>query len=115
MNQEDKSAQSEDQPDGWVNSVRDLDALAKKFELSQNYPNPFNPSTVIKFAIPQTSEVSLKVYNVLGQEVKTLINTEMNAGSYEVKFNASQLASGIYFYSIQAGDFTATKKMMLLK
>lgn len=115
LNQEDKSAESEDQPDGWVNSVRDLDALAKKFELSQNYPNPFNPSTVIKFAIPQTSEVSLKVYNVLGQEVKTLINTEMNGGSYEVKFNASQLASGIYFYSIQAGDFNATKKMMLLK
>ncbi len=115
LNQEDKSSQREDQPAGWVNSVRDLDELANKFELSQNYPNPFNPSTLIKFSIPKSNKVTLKVYNLLGQEVKTLINREMNAGTYEVKFNASQLASGIYFYTINAGNFTSTKKMMLLK
>ena len=115
LNQEDKEAESETQPAGWVNSVRDLDELANSFELSQNYPNPFNPSTLIKFAIPQTSDVSLRIYNILGQEVRTLVNREMKAGSYEVTFNANELASGIYFYSIQAGNYTATKKMMLLK
>ncbi len=114
-NQEDKSDQFEEQPAGWTTSVDDLGQLKNKFELSQNYPNPFNPSTVIKFAIPQTSDVSLKVYNILGQQVTTLIDREMKAGSYQIKFNASDLASGIYFYSIQAGNFTATKKMMLLK
>jgi hypothetical protein len=114
-NAEDKSDAVEDQPAGWVNSVRDLDELANKFELSQNYPNPFNPSTLIKFSIPQSNKVTLKVYNLLGQEITTLVNQEMKAGAYEVKFNASQLASGIYFYTINAGNFTSTKKMMLLK
>lgn len=115
LNKDDKSAESELQPEGWVTSVGDGNGLAKKFELSQNYPNPFNPTTLIKFAIPQSSKVTLKVYNLLGQEVTTLVNKEMKAGSYEVNFKASQLASGIYFYSIQAGNYTATKKMMLLK
>ena len=115
IDDEDKSAEWEAQPSGWVNSVRNLDELANSFELSQNYPNPFNPSTLIKFSIPQSNKVTLKVYNLLGQEVGTLVNQEMQAGSYEVKFNASQLASGIYFYTINSGNFTATKKMMLLK
>lgn len=113
--EENKSDQFEDKPAGWTTSVRDLDELAKNFELSQNYPNPFNPSTTIKFKVPVTDIVTLKIYNILGQQVATLINKEMNAGSYEVKFNASELASGVYMYSLEAGSFRATKKMMLLK
>ncbi len=85
------------------------------YQLFQNYPNPFNPSTQIKFAIPNRSYVVLTVFNVLGQRVGTLINKEMNAGNYQINFNASNLSSGIYFYSIKATNFTAVKKMMLLK
>jgi hypothetical protein len=85
------------------------------FELKQNYPNPFNPSTVISYTLPTSGEVTLKVYNVLGDEVTTLVNEEKSAGSYEVKFDASQLSSGIYFYKLQAGLFVETKKMMLIR
>ena len=87
----------------------------KKFELAQNYPNPFNPSTVINFEIPNAGKVSLKVYNILGNEIATLINKDMPAGSHSVRFNAANLSSGLYFYTIKAGNYTATKKMMLLK
>ncbi len=83
--------------------------------LSQNYPNPFNPSTVIKYSVPKSGLVTLKVYNMLGQEVATLVNQMQNSGSYIVNFNASKLASGVYMYRIQSGDFTLTKKMELLK
>ncbi|MDP3684558.1 MAG: T9SS type A sorting domain-containing protein [Ignavibacteria bacterium] len=86
-----------------------------KFELTQNYPNPFNPSTVISWQVPAGSYVSLKVYDVLGKEVATLVNEELKAGSYSVDFNASHLASGIYFYSIKAGNFIQSKKMILMK
>ena len=89
--------------------------LPETFWLNQNYPNPFNPSTKIKFVIPQSSFVNLKVYNVLGNEVATLINEEKLPGEYEVEFNASDLASGIYFYTIRAGNFSQTKKLILLK
>ncbi len=85
------------------------------FNLSQNYPNPFNPSTSIKYSIPSASQVTLKVYDVLGNEVATLVNEEKNAGSYDIQFNASELSSGIYFYTINAGNFSATKKLMLMK
>lgn len=86
------------------------------FSLSQNYPNPFNPTTSIRFELPTTSNVTLKVYNVRGQLVEILVNNEqVSAGFKEVEFNATNLASGIYFYSIQAGDFKATKKMILIK
>lgn len=98
-----------------VVSVQDLGLVANKFTLEQNYPNPFNPATQIRFSIPSTEVVTLKIYNVLGQEVKTLLNEEMKAGSYEFNFNASNLASGIYVYALQAGNYTANKKMMLLK
>lgn len=80
-----------------------------------NYPNPFNPSTTIRFALPENSFVTLKVYDVLGKEVATLVNEERSAGYHGVQFNASQLASGIYFYQIQAGTYRAVKKMILMK
>ncbi len=85
------------------------------FSLSQNYPNPFNPATKIDFKIAQASNVRISIYNILGQRVTTLIDTYMNAGSYTVDFDASRLASGVYFYSLEAGDFKFNKKMMLLK
>ena len=89
--------------------------IPKKFELMQNYPNPFNPTTVIKYALPKDAHVSLKVYNVLGQEVATLVDKNVDAGYHEVNFDASQLSSGIYIYRIEAGKYVAVKKMMLLK
>ncbi|MFA5010683.1 MAG: T9SS type A sorting domain-containing protein [Ignavibacteria bacterium] len=85
------------------------------FRMNQNYPNPFNPSTKINFALPKSSFVSLKVFDVTGREVATLINGNLNVGTYEYDFNASKLNSGIYFYRINAEGFTATKKMMLIK
>jgi len=87
----------------------------KDYKLQQNYPNPFNPSTKIRFSIPSNEFVTLKVYNVLGSEIVTLINDELNAGSFEVDFNASGLNSGVYFYVISTKNFTSTRKMILLK
>ena len=89
--------------------------LPIEFSLEQNYPNPFNPATTIKFSIPEQSRVTLKIYDVLGREVRTLVNEVRNAGSHDVNFDASGLASGMYIYSIKAGDYNASKKMMLLK
>jgi plastocyanin len=85
------------------------------FELSQNYPNPFNPSTTIKFAIPEATLVTLKVFNALGEEVALLVDGFMESGIHEVNFDAFRLNSGMYFYRIQAGDFTQVKKMTFLK
>jgi len=85
------------------------------FNLNQNYPNPFNPSTVIKYSVPEKSFVSLKIFNILGMEISTLVNETKNAGNYSVSFNAANLPAGIYFYSITAGKNTAVKKMILLK
>ena len=89
--------------------------IPDNYNLSQNYPNPFNPSTKINYTIPKSGVVSLKVYDMLGKEVASLVNDVVNAGSHEVLFNASNLSSGTYFYRIQVGDFVATKKMSLLK
>jgi len=86
-----------------------------EFKLEQNYPNPFNPSTKIKFSLPNESFVSLKVYDVLGKKVTTLINKEKSAGFYEVSFNGANLTSGVYFYKIEAAKFVQTKKMILIK
>jgi hypothetical protein len=83
--------------------------------LSQNYPNPFNPSTIINYQLPNTSDVKLIVYDLLGQEVRTLVNEKQNAGSYQVQFDGSNLASGVYFYKLSATEFTETKKMILIK
>lgn len=85
------------------------------FALSQNYPNPFNPSTTVSFAIPNVSFVVLKVYNLLGQEVATLVNDKLNAGTYTAQFNAAGLSSGVYFYRLEAGKFVEQRKMLLLK
>jgi probable HAF family extracellular repeat protein len=89
--------------------------ISGSFALNQNYPNPFNPSTSIKYSVGSGQFVQLKVYDVLGKEIATLVNEEKAAGSYKVNFNASQLSSGIYFYKLQAGSFVETKKMTLLR
>lgn len=91
------------------------DDLPQQYLLEQNYPNPFNPTTRIRYALPQTSDVELAVYNVLGQKVATLLNTQQTAGTYEVSFDATDLASGLYFYQIRAGSFVEIKKMMLVR
>ena len=90
-------------------------AVVSDFSLAQNYPNPFNPTTNIRFAIPQSSFVTLKVYNILGKEIATLVNEQKESGIYDVNFDASNLASGVYVYKIQAGNFSATKKLTLMK
>ncbi|MBL8016896.1 MAG: T9SS type A sorting domain-containing protein, partial [Ignavibacteria bacterium] len=96
-----------------VNPVNNT--VPEVYSLSQNYPNPFNPSTNIKFAIPQAGNVKMVVFDVLGREVVTLVNEFRQAGNYVVDFNASALSSGVYFYRIDAGNFTQTKKMLLVK
>jgi hypothetical protein len=86
-----------------------------KYDLAQNFPNPFNPSTIIAYSISASSNVTIKIYNVLGELVTTLVNEYQSVGSYNINFNASGLSNGIYFYKLQAGNYTATKKMLLLK
>jgi len=87
----------------------------KDFYLEQNYPNPFNPSTTIRFSIPSGTSVQLKVYNVLGNEIATIVNDELPAGNYSLDYDASNLPSGIYFYTLTTNDFSETKKMTLVK
>jgi len=86
-----------------------------EYALDQNFPNPFNPTTSIKYSVAKAGLVTLKVYNTMGQEVASLVNEAKEIGSYEVNFNAANLSSGVYFYEINSGDFTSTKKMMLIK
>jgi len=88
---------------------------AYKFTLKQNYPNPFNPSTTIRYSLANASDVRLTVFNMIGQKVATLVNQPMNAGSYTAQFDASALSSGMYFYRLDAGEFSETKKMLLVK
>ncbi len=85
------------------------------FALEQNYPNPFNPSTIISYSIPQSSFVTLKVYDIIGNEVATLVNQTQSAGKYDIRFDASSLSNGVYLYSIKTDNFTSTKKMLLMK
>jgi 5-hydroxyisourate hydrolase-like protein (transthyretin family) len=89
----------------------------KEFALYQNYPNPFNPTTTIRYSIPEAGSVpvNLKIYDILGREVETLVNKDQKAGNYEVEFNAGKYASGMYIYRLTAGNFKSIKKMMLVK
>lgn len=96
-------------------SVNIISGLPTEFSLSQNYPNPFNPSTKINFSIPEKEFVSLKIFNSLGEQVKELVNQNLSAGSYTVDFNAVNLPSGIYFYSLTGNKFSSVKKMILIK
>ena len=107
----------------WIRPLSDMitsvdqpeSGLPTNFNLEQNYPNPFNPSTTINYSVNKAGLVTIKVYDILGREVGTLVNEQKNPGNYEVQFNASRLASGVYFYRMQAGDFVETKKLLLLK
>ncbi|MEO6694915.1 MAG: T9SS type A sorting domain-containing protein [Ignavibacteria bacterium] len=98
-----------------TSAIVKLTEFVNSYELLQNYPNPFNPSTKIKFSIPASSQVTLKVYNNIGQEVATLVNERLNAASYEVDWNAFDLNSGIYYYKLNTSDFVQVKKMILIK
>ena len=103
----------------YINSVSGITNLSNeipaKFNLYQNYPNPFNPVTNIKFDVAKSSFVKLVVFDVLGREVETLVNNELNAGKYEANWNAVMHNSGIYFIKLTAGDFTEIKRVALVK
>jgi hypothetical protein len=90
-------------------------SLPLDFGLSQNYPNPFNPATTISFSLPSKSFVSLKIFDLLGREVASIVSEEMSAGTFSRQWNAAKMSSGIYFYRLQAGLFTETKRLLLLK
>jgi len=94
---------------------QDLKIQPAKYVLEQNFPNPFNPNTIISYRLPFQSHVSLKVYDIIGNEIATLVNEEKSIGEYEVEFNASGLSSGIYFYRMETKNFAASKKMLFLK
>ncbi|MCX6159578.1 MAG: T9SS type A sorting domain-containing protein [Ignavibacteriae bacterium] len=96
-------------------TIKEINSLPINYSLSQNYPNPFNPATKINFAIPKQGFVTLKIYDIIGREIKTLVNEVKQAGYYTVDFNGSSLASGVYFYRIQSGDFVTVKRMVLVK
>ena len=98
-----------------ITAVEDEETIPTIFRLEQNYPNPFNPSTIIKFAVPERSNVVIKIYDIIGNEVLTFVNEEMDAGWYKKDFNATALASGVYLYRMQAGSYVNIKKMILIK
>jgi len=100
---------------GNIVSAEDERLIPTEIALEQNYPNPFNPTTKIKYSIPQSSNVVIKVYDVLGNEIETLVNEQMSVGTYEITWYAGQLPSGVYFYQLQTNGFLETKKMILLK
>jgi hypothetical protein len=96
-------------------AVEDMEGIPTVYALDQNYPNPFNPSTTINYALPERGLVKLVIYNIIGQQIATLVNQEMPAGYHSVNFDASKLSSGIYFYRLDTKGQTFSKKMMLLK
>ena len=99
-----------------ITGITDMSQTIKGFELYQNYPNPFNPSTKISFSLPASEKVSLKVYDILGRQVSTLIDNQyMSEGNHTIPFDGANLASGMYIYRIEAGKYTKTKKMLLVK
>ncbi len=95
--------------------IKQISSVVKEFKLEQNYPNPFNPTTKIGFSIPKSDYVDLRVYDILGREVKSLLSQQLTAGEYEVEFDAKNLASGMYYYRLQSGDNVSVKKMTLVK
>ena len=103
-----------------ISDVKEESTIVNDFSLSQNYPNPFNPTTTINYTIPVgdanfASPTTLVIYDILGNEIKTLINKQQSPGKYSVEFDASNLASGVYFYRLQVGDFSTARKLILLK
>ena len=100
---------------GNTTSINNNERSLKKFELYQNYPNPFNPKTVIKFTLPEPHYVKLEIYNSHGQKISTLLNNKLQSGMHQVEFNGRNLASGIYFYKLDVGNFQKTRKMLLIK
>jgi hypothetical protein len=98
-----------------ITSIDPEASIPDDYSLSQNYPNPFNPTTKINFDIPKQSYVKLVIYDLLGMEVSTLVNSQLNPGRYSAEWNGSDLASGMYFYKIEAGSFSQIKKMVLIK
>ncbi len=95
--------------------IEEIKATPVEYALNQNYPNPYNPSTEISFSLAQSSFVNMEIYNSLGQKVATLLNKRINPGQHKVKFNASNLSNGIYYYKLTAGQFQSVKKMILLQ
>jgi hypothetical protein len=102
-------------PDSYVTDVYDDFEIVSSFHLSQNYPNPFNPVTKIEYQVPSFSHITLKIYDILGNEIATLVNEEKPFGIYEITFIAGNLPSGTYFYQLRTKDFLETKKMVLLR
>ncbi|MCX7833364.1 MAG: T9SS type A sorting domain-containing protein [Ignavibacteria bacterium] len=99
-----------------IGNIKNISSnIPNEFHLYQNYPNPFNPITKIKFDLPKSDFITLKIYDALGREVETLVNETLSAGSYEVEWNASKYSSGVYFYKLQAGEFMDTKRMLFIK
>ena len=98
-----------------VTNISGISKIPSEFSLKQNYPNPFNPSTTIEFTLPKSEFVELKVYNILGKEVTTLVSNKLNQGNHTYQFDGKNLASGIYYYQLVAGDYREVKKMILLR
>jgi hypothetical protein len=92
-----------------------LSTLPNSYDLKQNYPNPFNPNTTIEFDLPKISQVSLRIYNILGEEVATLVSERLSAGSYSYNWDASKLASGVYIYRLEVQGFVQNRKMILIR
>jgi len=98
-----------------ITAINDEENIPISFKLEQNYPNPFNPTTKIKYAVPERTRVVIKIYDITGSEISTLVNKELDTGWYEMDFNATALSSGVYFYRMQAGSYVSIKKMLLIK
>ena len=98
-----------------ITDIEEMSNPISNFYLEQNFPNPFNPSTTISWQLAEGSDATLKVYDILGREIATLVNEYKSAGKYETEFNATNLPSGVYFYQLKAGEFISAKKMILLK
>ena len=97
------------------NAVEQGSGMPAEYHLYQNYPNPFNPSTTIRYSLPESGEVTVKVFNMLGKEIATLVNGRKSSGDYKVDFNAANISSGMYFYSIRTENYYQVRKMVLLK